>query len=526
MIHYIDNNITVNGCDTVNIPRSAFHQLELIKQEELTNSEKEIVKAAFRRYCENRVNDSWYIFECDATNKCTAYKLDNCTAKDDDNYILFYNDNHYEASVHLEDDIIYVRRRRCNIETYTFKVKVPIILLKVDTNIEFLAIPTKLAKVAFSDNYQEVLTKCSVKPVKFNLTNFKNYLANEGLWYTNNDLINLHSCTDSNYLTILAGYSGTGKSALAKAYVKYMTGDDSSRYKIIPITPLFTEPSILYGFYSSTRNVYKPDKNGFINLVHEANEEDNQHKTYYVIFDEMNLAPVENWFCEFISKMESDDYLVLYDDTEEIKSAIDDLINSEEGGIPPQIVKKLEAMSKQFCQKYKSRYSLRNIKFIGTINEDESGNTVSGRVLDRANKVALQRPNLVEIIKVATKGIELGKYQSWFIEIAKKLNEATLETISELEIRNKDYSDIEKFLISPRVIITSLKYINSVEKIDGGTEFLENGIDLLLCQKVFSKLSANDNNVLVEKWSNVCNSDLCKLDKSLAKLNEILRTLD
>ncbi|WP_252214678.1 AAA family ATPase [Clostridium sp. VAP41] len=528
LIHNRDNDITVNGHDMPYALRSEYEALKRIKQIQITDSQEEIVKVDFKLACRNLVNDTWYILVKDVeNNKCIVKMLDNCTAKEYNSYILFYNYSDW-STVYSEDGSIYVKRGGTHVETYTFKaeVGVPIIILKIDTDTELLAIPIELVKVAFSNNYQEVLIRCLVKPVKFNLTNFKNYLVNEGLWFSDIDLINFHACIDSNYLTILAGYSGTGKSALSKAYVKYMTGDDNSRYTIISITPLFTEPSVLYGFYSSTQNAYKPDKNGFINLIREANKDVNQNNTHYVIFDEINLAPVENWFCEFISKMESGDDLILYDDKEELKTALDNLIKSEEDSMPPKIVEKLEAISKQFFQNYKNRYSLRNIKFIGTMNEDESGNAVSGRVLDRASKVTLQRPDLVEIIKVATTGIELGTYQSCFIEIAKKLNEATLETVSELEARNKDYSDIEKFVISPRVVITSLKYINSVEKTDGGSGLLENAIDLLFCQRVFSKLSANDSTVLVNKWIDICKSDSYKLDKSLAMLNKIVRTLD
>lgn len=361
---------------------------------------------------------------------------------------------------------------------------------------------------------------------EFNLGNFKSYLVKKRLSYSDVDLINFHACVDSSYLTILAGYSGTGKSALAKAYVKFITNNDKNRYVIIPVSPLFTQPEILCGYYSHINKSYQPDKNGFIDLIRRANEEKNEDKAFYVIFDELNLAPVENWFCEFISKMESGEDLILYNEKENLNGVLDEFIKNEGENISPKIVNKLEAISKQLFQEYKSRYSINNIKFIGTMNEDESGNMVSGRVLDRANKVILQRANIDSVIESLSRDIKLTENHIRFIEIVRKLNKATLDTIEELKNMNADYLDVEKNFISPRIISSSIKFIDSVEKMDNGAEFEEDVVDYILSQRIITKLSGNDSEFLIKKWIQICEDNLCKCSKSLYELNKILQMVD
>lgn len=358
--------------------------------------------------------------------------------------------------------------------------------------------------------------------IEFNLDDFKKYLLGKGLLYLDIDLLDLHRCLISNYLTIITGYSGIGKSILAKEYAQYMTNNDKSRYLMIPITPLYTDSCFLYGYYSYDEKIYKPDKNGFINLIRTANEEKNKNKIFYIIFDEINLAPVENWLSEILSVMESKENLKLYN-AGETKGKLKEFIENEKNNIPPCIINKLEAIFEEKFNEYKTEYSLKNIKLIGTMNEDESGSMLTGRVLDRASKITLHRVDIDKLLKVALKD-ELGEFGEYFLEICEKLDETTSEVKIELDENDRDYSDIEKFKISPRIIINSLKSLKLLENNNSMTsEYWKREIDLILCDRVFSKLSANDNELLVKKWITICN--LYNLDESFYKLNKIKRTL-
>ena len=213
--------------------------------------------------------------------------------------------------------------------------------------------------------------------------------------------------------------------------------------------------------------------------------------------NEINLAPVEKWFSEFISKMESGDDLILYDESETTVAETKSI--------------------------YKSRYKLNNIKFIGTMNENETDDKLNLRVLDRASKVTLGRPDLAGIINtyITNKKIKVGKQMQRFIDIANDLNDATETTTVFLRDRNREYASLGKFSISPRVVITSLKYLESAENIEGSEQVSDDLVDLLFCQKVFSKITVNDNLELVKRWRDSCAPDKFDLKIGFETLNRL-----
>lgn len=523
LIYNSDNYIRINGRDMPYTVRSKFDLSERMKQIQITDSKEEEIKEDFKFACKNLENNAWYIFGRNIKEKgCMIQKLDNCEAEESQSYLLFYNGS--QCGVYLKEGIICIERSGYP-RLYTFKAKekVPIILIKINQDIEFLAIKPNLVKVAFGDNYKDVLVKYPFNE-EFNLNKFKNYLANKDLVYSDSDIIKIEAAVKSNYLTIISGCCGTGKSELAKAYVEFMTGNDKSRYAMVTITKSFTDSSLFQGYYSNSRNLYQPDKNGVINIIREANKEENQCKTLYVFVDEMNIAPVENWFCEFLSKMESHDDLPLYDDKAEIRTAIDDVIESNKEIIPPAIAQVLKDISKPLT--YEHSYSLKNIKFIGTINMDESGTILSERVLDRATIITLERPNIDKVIKASKKFHNLSKCQQIFINIAKEIETKIEEVKGELYAQRKDYSYIERVNISPRTLKKSLMYIKSAESIDDSQDKVDEIIDSVFLGKVFLKFSMNSNKTLIEKLLEVCNSSLCNLKTSVEYLHGIQNALE
>lgn len=188
------------------------------------------------------------------------------------------------------------------------------------------------------------------------------------LFYTVDDLINFHTAVKCSNLVILSGISGTGKSALVDVYAKALgiTAKDD-RMLFVPVRPSWNDDSDLLGYVDLVHMVYRASDTGFVNLLVEANKQENKNKLYLVCFDEMNLARVEHYFSQFLSLLEkpvSQRELRLYDD-----QYIGRLYNSSE---------------------YPSYITIGdNIKFIGTVNIDESTFHFSDKVLDRANVISL-----------------------------------------------------------------------------------------------------------------------------------------
>ena len=198
------------------------------------------------------------------------------------------------------------------------------------------------------------------------IEHFEAVAKKDGLFYTKRDLINFHTAVKSSSLVILSGLSGTGKSQLVQCYAKALgLGDEG--FHMIPVRPNWNDDSDLIGFVDSMHMVYRPSDTGFINTLMEACQERNKNKLYLICFDEMNLARVEHYFSQFLSILEMPE-----------KSRILRLYSSEYG-------------SRLYnSDKYKQTVEIgNNIRFIGTVNIDESTFHFSDKVFDRANVIKL-----------------------------------------------------------------------------------------------------------------------------------------
>lgn len=184
------------------------------------------------------------------------------------------------------------------------------------------------------------------------------------LFYNPKDIANFHTAIKTGSLVILSGMSGTGKSALVDTYAKAL---GIKNVLIIPVRPSWNDDSDLLGYVDLIHMVYRPSDTGFINKIVEASREQNKDKLYLICLDEMNLARVEHYFSQFLSILEKpigSRELVLYDE-----QYAGQLYNSSKY---PQSVLIGD-----------------NVKFIGTVNIDESTYHFSDKVLDRANVINL-----------------------------------------------------------------------------------------------------------------------------------------
>lgn len=156
---------------------------------------------------------------------------------------------------------------------------------------------------------------------------------------------------------ILTGLSGSGKTKLAQAFIKWICENDS-QYKIIPVGADWTNREPLFGYPNSleSEKYILPDT-GTLSLILEAKKAENQNKPYFLILDEMNLSHVERYFADFLSAMESGEAIPLHNGV------------GDWHGVPSSI--KLP----------------KNLFVIGTVNIDETTYMFSPKVLDRANVI-------------------------------------------------------------------------------------------------------------------------------------------
>ena len=196
------------------------------------------------------------------------------------------------------------------------------------------------------------------------LNKIKNSFKEIGFKFSDRLLYAFHTSLkvgDWNPLTVLAGVSGTGKSELPRLY---------SRYGGINFLPLAVQsnwdsPYSLFGYYNSLEGKFNATT--LLKVLYQAQEDAKNSISDYltiVLLDEMNLAHVELYFSELLSKLE------LLRGSDDVKLEID-------------IAEK---------NPYEIKLN-KNVIWVGTMNEDETTKSLSDKVIDRSNLINFPRPN-------------------------------------------------------------------------------------------------------------------------------------
>ena len=108
---------------------------------------------------------------------------------------------------------------------------------------------------------------------------------------------------------LLAGISGTGKSRIVRElafkscpeYLQDKDGTTPGNYCMIEVKPNWHDSTELLGYYSNMNKSYQFKK--FVKFLVKAKMFPNV--PFFVCLDEMNLAPVEHYFAEMLSIMET-----------------------------------------------------------------------------------------------------------------------------------------------------------------------------------------------------------------------------
>lgn len=216
---------------------------------------------------------------------------------------------------------------------------------------------------------------------------------------------------------LLAGISGTGKSRKVQelAYVTCprdgeLDSDSTSpgNYCLIEVKPNWHDSTELLGYYSNLSGKYI--LTDFIRFVYKAIQHPNV--PFFVCLDEMNLAPVEQYFAEYLSVLETRKR-IQNEQTGEYEIVSAELITQksfQNVKLKSDIATPLEigddvAHDHQYLYtgedlevvKYIKENGLRlpqNLFVIGTVNMDDTTHQFSRKVIDRAFTIEMNGGDL------------------------------------------------------------------------------------------------------------------------------------
>ena len=211
------------------------------------------------------------------------------------------------------------------------------------------------------------------------LQKFGERLRNHGLIFDERVILAFHTslkCAQQTPLAVLSGISGTGKSLLPELYSSAL----GANFLTVPVQPRWDSPQDLFGFYNYMEGRYKATELARLLWQFDMYRKDSSWTKEnlplsVVLLDEMNLARVEYYFSDLLSKLETRNGIDVANPVERRKAEIEIECNAA-GAI--------DSMRHLFV----SPYTL----FVGTMNEDESTQTLSDKVLDRANVLRFGLP--------------------------------------------------------------------------------------------------------------------------------------
>lgn len=216
---------------------------------------------------------------------------------------------------------------------------------------------------------------------------------------------------------LLAGISGTGKSqkvqelafmTCPKGELRNEGGTTPGNYCLVEVKPNWHDSTELLGYYSALSGKY--ELTDFIRFAYKAAQ--NKDVPFFLCLDEMNLAPVEQYFAEFLSVLETrkkvgneilTQYLLSKDRFSNCELQKKVLVKEDGDIIEGDKQYKMEFLySEKDAEiitylKEKGLTLPDNLFVIGTVNMDDTTHQFSRKVIDRAFTIEMNGGKMSEM---------------------------------------------------------------------------------------------------------------------------------
>lgn len=337
---------------------------------------------------------------------------------------------------------------------------------------------------------------------------------------------------------LLAGISGTGKSRMVRQLARgccprFKSGTEENHplyneqkpgnFEMIPVRPNWHDSTELMGYVSRISGSPKYVITDFIRFLAKAWLYEKEGIPFFLCLDEMNLAPVEQYFAEFLSVIETrkkdpdgrivTDTLVKINDNKLLEEMLNELYPDKAG----------EASG--IISKFKNAGGIpisSNLVVMGTVNMDETTCTFSRKVLDRAMSFELN--DVSDMYNLSNIDGE-GDYEFGSIDLAAA--KPSLTTGKEACDTAKDIcGKVLGYLkaVNEKLDKTAFKIayrsrneimIYCLERINGDGVSLAEALDEVTSMKILSRIEGDSQHV-TEKWlgelSELVSAELAKVD--------------
>lgn len=321
--------------------------------------------------------------------------------------------------------------------------------------------------------------------------------------YSKNEILNIFICISQNFLTIFSGEPGTGKTSICNIIghvlgtskicelIPEPNGVETARYVPISIERGWTSKRDFIGYYNPlSQMLEKTNKHLYDGLrLLDAEGEKSQYP-YIILLDEANLSPIEYYWADFMNICDSD-----------FRFNKITLGNDIQLNIP------------------------QSLRFVATINNDDTTERLSPRLIDRAALIRLPDVRYTKVEDEKLTNTDFVKVIKW--EALQKTFH--MESFGEMDsVPSKIYDDIcRKFredmriCISPRVERSVKEYWNIAKNLFDGEEGNDKTIvalDYAVAQKLLPKINGSGDLYLkfLEKLQDICEeNNLVKCERHL-----------
>lgn len=266
-----------------------------------------------------------------------------------------------QMEVTLRGYVEELKKEGKNIQKNTLKS-----LIEISKNNIYNELINPAGQILFEDEKEKQYKNYSIEDEFENYISFRNelmeILKKNGREFTCDFIDNLLISIHQNTLTILGGLPGVGKTSLAKLITKILAPND--RVKEVSVGRGWTSQKDLIGFQNPLNNRFYSAPTGVYELLCQLDYESKNDSFLnspmsFIVMDEANLSPIEHYWSCFYNLTDS-------------------------------VAKNGDLLSIQIGNNKSLNYA-NNLRFIATINYDQTTESLSPRVIDRAN--IIQIPN-------------------------------------------------------------------------------------------------------------------------------------